>query len=94
MYRSTLPADERLSEPELAAAIRGGGGRARHLPEIADIVRAVADEAQDGDLVVAMSNGGFGGIHGRLLEALAASSQAGGPRVAHDPASGRLSGEP
>ena len=94
VYRSTLPADERLSEPELAAAIRGGGGRARHLPEIADIVRAVADEAQDGDLVVAMSNGGFGGIHGRLLEALAASSQAGGPRVAHDPASGRLSGEP
>ena len=78
VYRSTLPDAERLSEPELAAAIRDGGGRARYLPELPDIVRAVVDEAQDGDLVVAMSNGAFGGIHARLLEALAASSKPGG----------------
>lgn len=35
------------------------------------IARIVAD-AQPGDQVLVMSNGGFGGIHGRLLEALAA----------------------
>ncbi len=74
VYRSTLPAAERLSEPELAAAIRDRGGRARYLPELADIVRVVVDEAREGDLVVVMSNGAFGGIHGQLLEALAASS--------------------
>jgi UDP-N-acetylmuramate: L-alanyl-gamma-D-glutamyl-meso-diaminopimelate ligase len=28
-------------------------------------------EAQAGDHVVCMSNGGFGGIHGKLLQALA-----------------------
>ena len=73
VYRSALPEAERLSEPALAAAIRAGGGRARHLPDLADIVQAVADEAEDGDLVVVMSNGAFGGIHGQLLRALAAS---------------------
>ena len=75
VYRSTLPTAERLSEPELAAAIRDRGGCARYLPELSDIVRVVAEEARDGDLVVAMSNGAFGGIHGRLLEALAAASR-------------------
>ena len=49
------------------------GVRARHLVEVEDIVRTVVDEAREGDLVVVMSNGAFGGIHGRLLEALAAS---------------------
>ena len=83
VYRSTLPVPERLSEPELAAAIRGRGGNARFLPELSDIVRAVVDEAHEGDLVVVMSNGAFGGIHGRLLEALAASpSVPGGARRA------------
>ena len=83
VYRSTLPEAERLSEPELAAAIRGRGGRARHLPELADIVRTVAEEAGDGDLVVVMSNGAFGGVHGQLLQALAASAPpTGAPRAA------------
>ena len=74
VYRSSLPTAERLSEPELVAGIRAIGGRARHLADVTDIVRAVVDEARDGDLVVVMSNGAFGGLHGRLLEGLAASA--------------------
>jgi UDP-N-acetylmuramate: L-alanyl-gamma-D-glutamyl-meso-diaminopimelate ligase len=35
-----------------------------------DIVRSVASESRAGDVVVLMSNGGFGGIHGKLLQAL------------------------
>jgi UDP-N-acetylmuramate: L-alanyl-gamma-D-glutamyl-meso-diaminopimelate ligase len=34
-------------------------------------VSAVAREHRPGDLVVLMSNGGFGGIHQKLLGALA-----------------------
>ena len=34
------------------------------------IVAVVAAEARSGDLVVIMSNGGFGGIHRKLLQAL------------------------
>lgn len=34
------------------------------------LVAAVAAEAREGDHVLAMSNGGFGGFHGKLLDAL------------------------
>jgi UDP-N-acetylmuramate: L-alanyl-gamma-D-glutamyl-meso-diaminopimelate ligase len=36
------------------------------------IVEALSREAKSGDVVLAMSNGGFGGIHDKLLAALAA----------------------
>jgi UDP-N-acetylmuramate: L-alanyl-gamma-D-glutamyl-meso-diaminopimelate ligase len=34
------------------------------------LVGAIAAEARDGDQILVMSNGGFGGIHQKLLEAL------------------------
>ena len=74
VYRSSLPEAERLSETELVAGIDAAGVRARHLADVGDIVQTVVDEARTGDLVVVMSNGPFDGIHGRLLEALAAST--------------------
>jgi UDP-N-acetylmuramate: L-alanyl-gamma-D-glutamyl-meso-diaminopimelate ligase len=40
--------------------------------DLAALVVAVAAEARPGDHVVVMSNGGFGGIHQKLLDALAA----------------------
>jgi UDP-N-acetylmuramate: L-alanyl-gamma-D-glutamyl-meso-diaminopimelate ligase len=70
VFRSSLPPEERLSEDELVDSIRRAGGAARHLPDVDTIVRAVAGGARAGDLVVVMSNGGFGGIHGKLLAAL------------------------
>ena len=36
------------------------------------LVTAVVKAAKPGDHVLCMSNGGFGGVHGKLLEALAA----------------------
>jgi UDP-N-acetylmuramate: L-alanyl-gamma-D-glutamyl-meso-diaminopimelate ligase len=71
VYRSTLPEAERLSEAELVADLEAAGVAARHLPDVDAIVGTVAAEARPGDLVVVMSNGGFGGIHGKLLQALA-----------------------
>ena len=71
VFRSSLPEETRLSASELVAALRRGGVRARHLTDIGAIVAAVVADARDGDLIVVMSNGAFGGIHGRLLEALA-----------------------
>lgn len=70
VFRSTLPADQRLSESELVGDLRAAGVAARHLPDVDTIVREVAAEAKAGDLVIVMSNGGFGGIHRKLLEAL------------------------
>jgi UDP-N-acetylmuramate: L-alanyl-gamma-D-glutamyl-meso-diaminopimelate ligase len=71
VFRSTLPEAERLSESQLVADLRATGVAARHLPDVETIVREVAAEARAGDVIVVMSNGGFGGIHGKLLQALA-----------------------
>jgi UDP-N-acetylmuramate: L-alanyl-gamma-D-glutamyl-meso-diaminopimelate ligase len=70
VFRSSLPEDERLSVAQLAADLRRGGQSAREVASLDDIVNVVRRERRSGDLVVLMSNGGFGGIHGRLLQAL------------------------
>jgi UDP-N-acetylmuramate: L-alanyl-gamma-D-glutamyl-meso-diaminopimelate ligase len=72
VFRSTLPENERLSVTELIGDLRRGGHRAREA-SIEDIVETIVREHQQGDLVVLMSNGGFGGIHRRLLQALEAT---------------------
>jgi len=71
VFRSSLAPEERLSESKLVDDLTAANVRARHLPDVDTIVRAVKNEAVDGDLVVVMSNGGFGGIHRKLLAALA-----------------------
>ena len=45
--------------------------RARYIAAVDDIVGTVVNEHRNGDIVVLMSNGGFGGIHQKLLKALA-----------------------
>jgi len=72
VFRSSLPEAERLSADQLVSDLERAGRRARHIATVDDIVTAVAAEAKPGDLVVLMSNGGFGGIHQKLLQALAA----------------------
>ncbi len=66
---------------DAAAALAGLADRVVVSGVVDDIVRMVAAETQQGDHVLVMSNGGFHGIHQRLLEALA--------DVGVNPASGR-----
>jgi len=70
VFRSSLPESERLSPEALVADLKDQGVDARYIPDVPDIVRAVARDARDGDLVIVMSNGGFDGIHQKLLAAL------------------------
>jgi UDP-N-acetylmuramate: L-alanyl-gamma-D-glutamyl-meso-diaminopimelate ligase len=70
VFRASLPPEERLSVEELVRAINAGGRHARHISTVDAIVRTVSAEAREGDLVVVMSNGGFDGIHEKLLAAL------------------------
>jgi UDP-N-acetylmuramate: L-alanyl-gamma-D-glutamyl-meso-diaminopimelate ligase len=72
VYRAALPDDERLSVETLVADLQRGGHHARHIAGVPEIVATIAEEARENDLVVIMSNGGFDGIHGKLLSALAA----------------------
>jgi UDP-N-acetylmuramate: L-alanyl-gamma-D-glutamyl-meso-diaminopimelate ligase len=65
-----VPEGQRLSETELVAAIAELGKDARFVPAVDDIVLRLATDLREGDLVVVLSNGGFGGIHEKLLHAL------------------------
>ncbi|RKT62973.1 UDP-N-acetylmuramate: L-alanyl-gamma-D-glutamyl-meso-diaminopimelate ligase [Azonexus fungiphilus] len=57
---------------DAAAALAPMGPRAAVFDQIDGLVEAVAAAARPGDHILVMSNGGFGGIHGKLLERLSA----------------------
>jgi len=78
--KSALP--ESLKDADLAFCHSGGldwdasealsimGSRAFVSDNIDDLVKAVTASARGGDHILCMSNGGFGGIHQKLLDAL------------------------
>ena len=76
VYRSKLAESERLSVPQLVADLNEAGRSARDAGAIDDIVAAIVKEHKPGDVVVVMSNGGFGGIHQKMLNALRACEPA------------------
>jgi UDP-N-acetylmuramate: L-alanyl-gamma-D-glutamyl-meso-diaminopimelate ligase len=56
-----------------ADALAPMGDRARIATTVEDTMTAVMAAVRPGDHVLCMSNGGFGGIHARLLDALRSS---------------------
>jgi len=67
-----IPESERLSPEDVAAGLRAVGRPAECVPEVDDIVARIAADCRPGDLVLLMSNGGFGGIQEKLRKALSA----------------------
>jgi UDP-N-acetylmuramate: L-alanyl-gamma-D-glutamyl-meso-diaminopimelate ligase len=65
-----VPADQRLDADQVVADLRARGVDARAEADVDRLVRAVADGARPGDVVLVMSNGAFGGFIDRLLTAL------------------------
>jgi UDP-N-acetylmuramate: L-alanyl-gamma-D-glutamyl-meso-diaminopimelate ligase len=65
-------AETGLDPQGLAGELRELGVEAAHVPEVEEIVELVAREAEPGDVVLVMSNGGFQDIHRRLLDRLRA----------------------
>ncbi|MBK4733475.1 UDP-N-acetylmuramate:L-alanyl-gamma-D-glutamyl-meso-diaminopimelate ligase [Noviherbaspirillum pedocola] len=57
---------------DLAEALAPLGARGQAHDDIDTLVAAIARDARAGDHVLVMSNGGFGGVHQKLLDALAA----------------------
>lgn len=60
---------------DMAAAFRPLGASCHCFTSLDSLVGAVAADARDGDHVLIMSNGAFGGVHVRLLDALGHPSQ-------------------
>lgn len=65
-----IPENDRLDPEKLSADIAALGGNGQYLADNATIIAAVKAEAKAGDVVAVLSNGGFGGIHQQLLDAL------------------------
>ena len=62
------------ADAALAPMGTGPQGRARTAATLDQLVQQITQAARPGDHIVCMSNGAFGGVHERLLKALAAGS--------------------
>ncbi|WP_415035093.1 UDP-N-acetylmuramate:L-alanyl-gamma-D-glutamyl-meso-diaminopimelate ligase [Azonexus sp.] len=83
--KAQLPSS--LAEADLAFCYSGGldwdaasvlaplGERSQVHADLGEMVAAIAAQARPGDHVLVMSNGGFGGIHEKLLAALSAAAR-------------------
>ncbi|MGK7312099.1 MAG: UDP-N-acetylmuramate--L-alanine ligase [Candidatus Longimicrobiales bacterium M2_2A_002] len=67
---------------ELVADITAGGTPADYMPETEAIVDRLVPGLEAGDVVVFMSNGGFGGVQERVLGALRRQDRANGSSIA------------
>jgi len=67
-----LKPEERLDPQRLMRDLQAAGKTAAYLPDADAIVGHLKHAAAGGDVVCVFSNGGFGGIHEKLLGALGA----------------------
>ena len=66
-----IPESERLNPERVVAEIAASGKPAFYEPTADNIIEKLKPLAKSGDVVVVFSNGGFDGIHQKLLERLA-----------------------
>ena len=67
-----LKAEERLDPKKLMDDLQAAGKPAAYLPDVDSIVAHLKKEAAGGDVICVFSNGGFGGIHEKLLATIGA----------------------
>ena len=65
-----IPENDRLDPAKLSEDIARLGGQGFYLPDLETIIAKVTETAEPGDIIAVLSNGGFGGIHEKLLTAL------------------------
>ena len=62
-----IPAEDRFAPEAVVAALQGGGRMAFYEPNAAAIVERIVPLLEPDDVVTIFSNGGFDGIHAKLL---------------------------
>ena len=67
-----IPEKERLDPQAVMESIAASGRPAFYEPDAAHIIEKLVPLLKEKDVVAIFSNGGFDGIHGKLLAALAA----------------------
>ena len=71
-YETRYGLDKMMSVQAIAARLQRDGIETRQIDDVDEIADVVAREAGDGDVVVVMSSGAFGGVHEKILERLRA----------------------
>lgn len=69
--QARIPEGERFDSARLVLKLRARGIEAFHYEEVEEIVAVTAANALPWDVIAVLSNGGFGGLHAKLLGALA-----------------------
>lgn len=69
-------AETAISPAEILEHLRAQGRDAQYIATPDDIVSSLAPRLRSSDVVVIMSNGSFGGIHQKMLDALGAKTEA------------------
>jgi UDP-N-acetylmuramate: L-alanyl-gamma-D-glutamyl-meso-diaminopimelate ligase len=62
--------DRMMSVDEILSDLSAHGVEARQIEDFDDIARTVGREAEEGDVVIVMSSGAFGGVHEKILDEL------------------------
>ena len=71
-YEERYGIDKMMSVPAILEHLGGDGVPVEQLDDFDAIAGRVAAEADDGDVIVVMSSGAFGGVHEKILERLRA----------------------
>ncbi|MFZ2490323.1 MAG: UDP-N-acetylmuramate:L-alanyl-gamma-D-glutamyl-meso-diaminopimelate ligase [Thermoanaerobaculia bacterium] len=69
-YETRYGLDKMMSVETIVEKLRGDGIEAEHIESFDALSARVAAEAREGDVIVVMSSGAFGGIHEGILERL------------------------
>ena len=65
-----IPSDDRLDVDKVLNSLSKDNVKANYFPDVTGIVEHLKNDCRFGDIVLIMSNGKFGNIHQRLLDAL------------------------
>jgi UDP-N-acetylmuramate: L-alanyl-gamma-D-glutamyl-meso-diaminopimelate ligase len=69
-YETRYGLDKMMSVESILEDLRGSGVEADSIPDFDRIAEAVAADGREGDVVVVMSSGAFGGVHEKILQRL------------------------
>jgi UDP-N-acetylmuramate: L-alanyl-gamma-D-glutamyl-meso-diaminopimelate ligase len=69
-YETRYGLDKMMSVENIVGKLAGDSIPAEQIDDFDAIAHRIADEAKEGDVVLVMSSGAFGGVHEKILEAL------------------------
>lgn len=69
-YETRYGLDKMMSVPAILDSLREAETPAEHIETFDGIARRLGEEAREGDVVIVMSSGAFGGVHEKILAAL------------------------